>query len=58
MDILIILLVVALALAPLLAGELVDLLAGVEKTVSALPAWPSPPFADYPWDEHSRWDAA
>ena len=47
-----------LALAPLLAGELVELLATVEKTESALPAWLPPPFADYPWDEHSRWDAA
>lgn len=46
-----------LALAPLLAGELLELLATVEKTESALPAWPSPPFADYPWDEPSRWDA-
>ena len=47
-----------LALAPLLAGELVDLLTTVEKTGAALPAWPSPPFADYPWDEDSRWGAA
>jgi glycerol-3-phosphate dehydrogenase len=46
-----------LALAPLLAGELVDMLAAVEKTASALPAWPSPPFAVYPWDEPSRWGA-
>ncbi|MBT8130407.1 MAG: FAD-dependent oxidoreductase, partial [Gammaproteobacteria bacterium] len=29
-----------LALAPLLAGELVEMLATVEKTASALPAWP------------------
>lgn len=47
-----------LALAPLLASELVELFAEVEKTDAALPDWASPSFARYPWCEPSRWVAA
>ena len=44
-----------LALAPLLAQQVVDLAAGIAKTASELPPWPSPPFAEFPWCEQARW---
>jgi len=44
-----------LALAPLLAQQMVELASTIEKTGAALPAWPSPSFADFPWSEESRW---
>jgi len=47
-----------LALAPLLAQQVVDLLEGVEKTNQALPPWPSPDFAEFPWCEQARWSGA
>ena len=47
-----------LALAPLLAQQVVDLVGGVAKTANPLPAWPSPPFAEFPWCEQARWSSA
>jgi hypothetical protein len=47
-----------LALAPLLAQQVVDLASGIDKTTAELPAWPSPPFAEFPWCEHTRWGTA
>jgi len=47
-----------LALAPLLAQQIVDLASGIDKTAAELPAWPSPPFAEFPWCEHARWGTA
>ncbi len=47
-----------LALAPLLAQQVLDLVAGIEKTNSVLPSWPAPPFAEYPWCEAARWGMA
>jgi hypothetical protein len=44
-----------LALAPLLAQQMVELVSAVEKTHAELPAWPSPPFAEPPWCEEFRW---
>ena len=44
-----------LALAPLLAQKVVELLGGGRKTMSELPPWPSPPFAEFPWCEQARW---
>ncbi|MGD8582919.1 MAG: FAD-dependent oxidoreductase [Gammaproteobacteria bacterium] len=44
-----------LALAPMLAQQILELVAGIERTRSELPDWPAPPFADYPWDEPARW---
>ncbi|UCB53867.1 MAG: FAD-dependent oxidoreductase [Thiotrichales bacterium] len=45
-----------LALAPLLAQQIVDYCSTVEKTDNELPAWPAPPFAKYPWCEPARWN--
>ncbi len=44
-----------LALAPLLAQQVVDTVAGTEKTGQDLPVWPSPAFAAFPWCEPARW---
>ena len=45
-----------LALAPLLASELVGMASSIEKTQVELPAWTAAPFAEYPWCEAARWD--
>ena len=47
-----------LALAPLLAQQIVDMLEAdkVEATGGELPAWPEATFADYPWCEEARWN--
>ena len=47
-----------LALAPLLAQAVVDLLAGSAKTSHALPPWPAPRFAEFPWCEQAKWSRA
>jgi len=47
-----------LALAPLLAQQVVDLAAGIGKTAAELPAWASAPFAEFPWCEQARWGKA
>jgi len=47
-----------LALAPLLAQQIVDLVSGIEKTTAELPAWPSAPLAEFPWCEQARWGKA
>ena len=47
-----------LALAPLLAQAVVDLLAGTAKTSNELPPWPAPPFAEFPWCEQAKWSRA
>jgi glycerol-3-phosphate dehydrogenase len=47
-----------LALAPMLAQQILELVAGIEKTRFALPDWPTPPLADFPWDEQARWGMA
>ena len=47
-----------LALAPLLAQQIVDLAAAIDKTTAALPAWPSAPLAEFPWSEDDRWGKA
>ena len=44
-----------LALAPLLAQKVIDLLGDCERTARELPSWPSPPFAEFPWCEQERW---
>ncbi|MGB5278398.1 MAG: FAD-dependent oxidoreductase [Gammaproteobacteria bacterium] len=44
-----------MALAPLLARRVVDLVSGVDKTASVLPDWPAPTFAEFPWCEQARW---
>lgn len=44
-----------LALAPLLAQQVVDLASGIDKTTADLPAWPSAPLAQFPWCEDARW---
>ena len=44
-----------LALAPLLARQIVDLVSDIDKTTADLPAWPSAPLAEFPWCEESRW---
>ena len=44
-----------LALAPLLAQQVLDLLAGTAKTSDELPPWPAPPIAQFPWCERARW---
>lgn len=45
-----------LALAPLLASHVLELIAGTEKSDSFLPEWPEPKFAEYPWCEEARWN--
>ena len=47
-----------LALAPLLAQQVVDLVSGIDRSKAELPAWPSPPFAEFPWCELARWGMA
>lgn len=47
-----------LALAPLLAQQVLDQVAGMAKTAQPLPPWPSPPFAPFPWCEPGRWRAS
>lgn len=47
-----------LALAPLLAQQVVELVSGLAKTGQALPPWPSPRFAEFPWCEPARWSEA
>jgi hypothetical protein len=47
-----------LALAPLLAQQIVDLAAAVDRTATALPAWPSAPLAEFPWCEDEKWGKA
>lgn len=47
-----------LALAPLLAQNVLDLCADINKTQAQLPSWPSPRLADYPWCEEARWGRA
>ena len=47
-----------LALAPLLAQQVVELVSGLAKTSQALPPWPSPQFAEFPWCEPARWSGA
>ncbi len=47
-----------MALAPLLAQQLLDLVAVSGKTRAELPAWPSPPLAAFPWCEQARWGKA
>jgi len=47
-----------LALAPMLAQQVLELVAGIEKTGSELPDWPTPLFAEFPWDEQARWAMA
>lgn len=44
-----------MALAPLLAQQLLDLVAVGGKTRAELPDWRSPPFAEFPWCEQARW---
>ena len=44
-----------LALAPLLAQQVLDIVSGIEKTACALPHWPAPPLAEFPWCEAARW---
>jgi glycerol-3-phosphate dehydrogenase len=44
-----------MALAPLLAQQVVELVAGIDKTNNNLPAWPAPSFAEFPWCEDARW---
>jgi glycerol-3-phosphate dehydrogenase len=44
-----------MALAPLLARRVVDLVSGIDKTSSVLPDWPTPTFAEMPWCEQARW---
>ena len=46
---------IKMALAPLLARQVLDLVADVDKTSGELPAWPQPAFAEYPWCEPARW---
>jgi glycerol-3-phosphate dehydrogenase len=45
-----------LALAPMLAQQVIELVSGIGKTTSELPDWPAPPLAEYPWCEQTRWD--
>jgi glycerol-3-phosphate dehydrogenase len=47
-----------LALAPMLAQQIVELVAGIGKTTAELPEWPTPPFAEFPWNEPARWRMA
>jgi glycerol-3-phosphate dehydrogenase len=47
-----------MALAPLLAGRILQLVSGTDKTKTELPAWPTPPFAEFPWCEQARWGMA
>lgn len=47
-----------LALAPLLAQQVVDYVSMIEPTSGDLPDWSPPPYAEYPWCETSRWAAA
>ena len=47
-----------LALAPLLAQKIVDLVSDIERTTIDLPAWPSAPLAEFPWCEDTRWGKA
>jgi hypothetical protein len=44
-----------LALAPMLAQQVLELVSGIGKTTSELPDWPAPPLAEYPWCEQTRW---
>ena len=44
-----------LALAPLLAQQVLELIGGIEKTRCELPDWPTPSFAEFPWCEPARW---
>ena len=47
-----------MALAPLLAQQVVDLVSGIDKTGKSLPTWPAPPIAEFPWCEEARWGMA
>jgi hypothetical protein len=47
-----------MALAPLLAQQVVDLVSGIDKTGNSLPTWPAPPIAEFPWCEEARWGMA
>lgn len=46
-----------LALAPLLAQQVLDLVSGIDRTNAELPVWPAPAFAEFPWCEQGRWDS-
>jgi hypothetical protein len=47
-----------MALAPLLARQVVDLVAAIDRTENGLPAWPAPAIAEFPWCEEARWGLA
>jgi len=44
-----------LALAPLLAQQVLGLISGIDKTHCDLPDWPTPSIAEFPWCEPARW---
>jgi len=44
-----------MALAPVLAQQVLDLVSGIDRTNVELPAWPTPSFAEFPWSEQVRW---
>lgn len=47
-----------LALAPLLAQQVLKLISGANRTSCDLPKWPTPSFAEFPWCEPARWGGA
>lgn len=47
-----------LALAPLLAQQVLKLISAIDKTSCDLPNWPTPSFAEFPWCEPARWGMA
>jgi glycerol-3-phosphate dehydrogenase len=47
-----------LALAPLLAQQVLERISGIDKTSCELPNWSTPLFAEFPWCEPARWGFA